>query len=167
MTKLDLKWLIVLLLFGLSIYVVYLAFFKPLSLNDLTQRKEIPYATMLNQINSSKSICIVFDYSNLTDPIRQNVGQCAADIAYSYTSWFNRPIHVFGIENGVCTTLNQTKSESDCVREILSKGCFIFLIKGNENVLTRSFNNLMEINVGRSYKPFDCSIRINGKISPS
>ncbi len=165
--RMDFKWLIVLLLVGLSLYVVYLAFFKPLSLNDLLQRKEVSYANILKQINSSKSICIVFDYSDLEDPIRQNVGQCAADIAYSYTSWFKRPVYVFGIENGICTTLNKTKSESECIREILSKDCFVFLIKGDENVSTKSFNNLMEINVGKSYKAFDCSIRINGKVSPS
>jgi hypothetical protein len=120
-------------------------------------RAEVGYSTANSQLQSSDSVCLVENISNLVDPTRMNVMNCGIDFASSLGGI--KGVEAYVIEDESCTSMAGVRGILDCAREIHANGCYIIFV-GNVTG-PRTLDGLVYVPIGKTYGNGSCSVKVS------
>jgi hypothetical protein len=120
-------------------------------------RGETTYSSANAQLQSSDSVCLVENISNLVDPARMNVMNCGIDFASSLGGI--KDVEAYVIEGESCTSMAGVRTIGECAREIHANGCYIIFV-GNVTG-PRTLDGLIYVPIGGTYVNNSCSVKVS------
>ena len=154
----KIKWVVVIALFVIAIFLIYNSFSKKEDLRErfISLTKKSGYGDSLEGLTNAPSICIVEDVDGVVDPVRKNIFTCGVNLASS-SPQFNKSVYAYAFEFNKCFSEKGERSVDDCINEIKNRGCFVFYLEEGESF--ESYENMIIMGVGEELGDLGCKIQ--------